>query len=380
MLAAMPWRLAFPVAASFAAAACTNSTVPIDEDDGSTGSPTTTNSDVGEDSTAPTTATDDPTTSPGVTTAVDSTGTNPATSTTTGADTATTTGAPATCGNNVIERDEVCDLTQLNGETCQSLGFMGGELGCLLTCEDYNILGCFICGNDKVEDAEDCEGVPPKEVTCDSLGFEGGNLACGADCLFDTTDCSICGDGIRQGPEDCDGVDLGGETCNSIGFDAGDLGCQRMGCGFDYSGCTGGMYFQDFEAGPPLPLEFTTAGAADWVVDMGNPVNGSFSAWSTDLGEGQNNSMQLTATFAVAGDVSFWHEESSEASFDYLEFYVDGVLNASWSGVNPPAEHSAPVAAGVHTFEWRYTKDGIVSVGADSVWVDDITLVPGVPI
>ncbi|MEX1365083.1 MAG: DUF4397 domain-containing protein, partial [Nannocystaceae bacterium] len=166
----------------------------------------------------------------------------------------------------------------------------------------------------------------------------------------------------------------------SIGFDGGNLACSLASCGFVYTGCFGGQYLQDFEGGPPLPIEFTTGGAANWVVDMGNPINGSYSAWSTDLGEGQNNFMSISATFAAAGDISFVHEESSEATFDFLEFYIDGVLVDSWSGINPPMMETYPVAAGVHDFEWRYDKDGVVSVGADSVWVDDITLVPGVPI
>jgi hypothetical protein len=143
---------------------------------------------------------------------------------------------PATCGNNILEGDEVCDLTQLSGETCESLGHEGGQLSCLLDCSDYNLLGCYICGNDIINDAEDCEGVVPEEVTCESLGFEGGTIGCGADCLWDTSDCSICGDGIQQGFETCDGADFGGETCASLGLGGGNLACTA-GCGYDFAGC-----------------------------------------------------------------------------------------------------------------------------------------------
>jgi hypothetical protein len=142
------------------------------------------------------------------------------------------------CGNNVIEGNELCDLAQVNDETCQSLGYQGGELGCLLTCDEYNLLGCFICGNDFIDIAEDCEGgVVPEEITCESLGYEGGALLCGVDCLYDTDDCSICGDGIRQGPESCDGIDLGGEDCTSLGLSGGSLACNLTGCSFDPTGC-----------------------------------------------------------------------------------------------------------------------------------------------
>ena len=93
-----------------------------------------------------------------------------------------TTGEVSVCGNNIIEGDESCDLAQVNGETCESLGYQGGQLGCLLTCEDYNLLGCFICGNEVIDIAEDCEGSVPEEVDCESLGFQDGFVTCGDDC------------------------------------------------------------------------------------------------------------------------------------------------------------------------------------------------------
>jgi hypothetical protein len=143
---------------------------------------------------------------------------------------------PPVCGNNVLEGAEVCDLTQLSGETCASLGYTAGTLACLLDCSDYNLNGCFICGNDVLDPAEDCEGDVPKGVDCQSLGFDAGTVACGSDCLYDTSACSECGDGVAAGPEVCDGGDLGGDTCMSLGAGGGVLGCQPN-CLFDLSAC-----------------------------------------------------------------------------------------------------------------------------------------------
>jgi hypothetical protein len=292
-----------------------------------------------------------------------------------------TTGEIAVCGNNVIEGDEVCDLAQVNGETCQSLGYQGGELGCLLTCADYNLLGCFICGNEVVDIAEDCEGgVVPEGVTCESMGYQAGDVICGADCLYDLSECSICGDGVEQGPEDCDGIDFGGETCASIGFDSGNLACNLASCTFNVSGCMGGQYLQDFEGGV-MPPEFTQGGNADWVVDNGMPVAGGFSSHSGVIGHSQQSSMSLTAIFAAAGNVTFSHRVSSEQCCDFLRFYVDGVQQQQWSGnTGVIGMANFPVGAGMHTLEWRYQKDGSVVVGSDRAWVDDIALIPGVPI
>jgi hypothetical protein len=334
--------------------------------------------------------TPDPTTiGPGSTSTTDpstSTGPDPSTTTTepgtsSGSDEeGETIGPIQVCGNNVIEGDEACDLAQLNGETCVSLGYQGGVLGCMLTCEDYNLLGCFICGNEVVDVAEDCEGdFVPEEVTCESMGYEGGWVTCGADCLYDTSECSICGDGVQQGPENCDGIDFGGETCVSLGFDMGDLGCIQASCAYDYSGCSGGIYFQDFELGI-VPPEFTVGGAQPFVVDGTNPIAGGFSAHSGPITHNQQSSLLISANFSAAGDISFFHEESTEPCCDHLEFYIDGIMQQEWSGTNAAAMASFPVAAGVHDFEWRYDKDGSVNTGSDTVWVDDVSMMPGVPI
>ncbi|MEX1365505.1 MAG: hypothetical protein AB1Z98_20425 [Nannocystaceae bacterium] len=304
----------------------------------------------------------------------------------TGDTTSTPTGCEFTvCGDNVRDANcgEVCDLAQLGGETCISQGFQGGQLGCLLTCDAYNYLGCFICGNEVVDIAEDCEGEVQEGVTCESLGFEGGEIVCGDDCLYDMSDCSICGDGIRQGPEQCDGLDLGGETCASLGFDAGNLGCNIPLCAYNYSGCSGGQYIQDFESvGGMMPPEFDVDIAQPWTVDGTMPVNGMFSARSGafPVGVGGITSLSLEASFPVAGDISFVHEESTAAGADLLEFYVDGVFQISWSGINPPATRMQAVAAGVHTFEWRFNRAGFIDSGSNAVWVDDIQLTGGVPL
>jgi hypothetical protein len=76
-----------------------------------------------------------------------------------------------------------------------------------------------------------------------------------------------------------------------------------------------------------------------------------------------------------AGDVSFSVKTSTEADYDKLVFYVDGVELANYSGVNGwVSSASFAVTAGVHSFEWIYHKDGGTSFGEDTVWIDDILL------
>jgi hypothetical protein len=286
---------------------------------------------------------------------------------------------PSVCGNNIVEGDEVCDLAQVNGETCESLGYQGGQLGCLLTCEDYNLLGCFICGNEIIDIAEDCEGSVPANVTCQSLGFQDGFITCGNDCLYDISECSICGDGLQSGYEQCDGIDFGGQTCATVGFEGGNLACNLAQCAFVYSGCFGGAYFQDFEPSGSLPIEFTAGVVAPWTVSSNMPINGNRSARSGSLPAGGITDLTLQASFAAAGTVSFFHREETAAGWDFLQFYRNGVVQQTWSGVNAAAQYNAPVPAGNHTFVWRFERAGFVDAGQNAVWIDDITLEGGVP-
>jgi hypothetical protein len=80
--------------------------------------------------------------------------------------------------------------------------------------------------------------------------------------------------------------------------------------------------------------------------------------------------------FPADGEVSFWHTGETEYSYDFLEFRMDGLLLLSASGYWAWQFDSFPVTAGYHAFEWRYSKDGSVSDGADTVWLDDIQM-PG---
>ena len=79
-------------------------------------------------------------------------------------------------------------------------------------------------------------------------------------------------------------------------------------------------------------------------------------------------------SYAAASTLDFWYRVSSESGYDYLELWIDGSQQDSWSGTVGWTEASYPLAAGAHTIEWRYTKDSSISSGDDAAWVDDIDL------
>lgn len=129
-----------------------------------------------------------------------------------------------------------------------------------------------------------------------------------------------------------------------------------------------------FETGGFSALPWTMGGDIPWTTTAMSHT-GSFAARSgSPIYDYGASFMQLTLNVTSPGDVGFWHRESSEYNYDYLRFYIDGVLQGQWSGSTSWETAAFPVSVGVHTFKWEYAKDGSVSSYDDAVYVDNIAL------
>jgi hypothetical protein len=137
-----------------------------------------------------------------------------------------------TCGNDAIDGGEECDGSDLGDQTCEGLGYGGGDLACVDCSFDES--GCDPCGNDVIDSGEDCDGTNLGGTDCVDLGYGGGTLAC-ADCAFDESACDPCGNGTIDTGEECDGTNLGGTDCVDLGYGGGTLACTD--CAFDESAC-----------------------------------------------------------------------------------------------------------------------------------------------
>lgn len=79
------------------------------------------------------------------------------------------------------------------------------------------------CGNGTIETGEDCEGSDLNGESCTTIGggYIGGTLSCTPSCFFDTTSCAspgvpICGDGTIDAGEECDdGNTTNNDCCSS---------------------------------------------------------------------------------------------------------------------------------------------------------------------
>lgn len=133
-----------------------------------------------------------------------------------------------------------------------------------------------------------------------------------------------------------------------------------------------------FESGSFEPYwEF--GGNASWAISTENPYDGLYCSKSGAIGDQQTSEMLITVDLTSGGDISFYRKVSSEATYDFLKFYIDNVLQDQWSGEVAWGQATFAVSSGNHTFKWVYEKDYSVENGSDCAWVDYIQFPPMAP-
>jgi hypothetical protein len=128
----------------------------------------------------------------------------------------------------------------------------------------------------------------------------------------------------------------------------------------------------DFETGTLTKIAWTTSGAKPWAITTNPVAGGSYAVRSGAIGNAQSTVFNLTAN-CNAGNVAFDIKVSTEEAWDIFTFYIDSVEILRLSGEADWLRYSFPVTAGIHRFEWRYTKDNQTAVGLDGVFLDNFT-------
>lgn len=148
-------------------------------------------------------------------------------------------------------------------------------------------------------------------------------------------------------------------------------------------------YVFDFQMQESTPWSFesgtfesfwTFGGNANWTINNSSSSDGAYSARSGSINDMQSSVMQIELNLSAGGIVSFYCKVSSEVTYDFLRFYIDGNLQDEWSGEQDWTEVGFNVSSGVHTFTWSYVKDQSVANGFDAAWVDYIIFPPLVPL
>lgn len=121
------------------------------------------------------------------------------------------------------------------------------------------------------------------------------------------------------------------------------------------------------------PPKFANS-AADWFGQDLVSYDGVDAAQSGAIGHGQYSVMSTKVGLSAPGSLSFFWKVSSQAGYDLLKFFIDGVQKAAISGEKDWQQKSYALAAGNHTLTWVYSKNASVSGGADAGWVDKVEI------
>jgi len=130
----------------------------------------------------------------------------------------------------------------------------------------------------------------------------------------------------------------------------------------------------DFESSSLEGIATSSDSNAAWYRDTSQKKSGTYSYRAGTIYDYQKSCFEISSDKKT---VSFFKRVSSESGYDYLQFYINGVIQtgASWSGYanwDTTADSYTTTSEINNVFKWCYIKDSSVSEGADTAWVDDI--------
>ena len=124
-------------------------------------------------------------------------------------------------------------------------------------------------------------------------------------------------------------------------------------------------------------LNWTTWGNAQWFGESTVTHDGISAAQSGHINDSQES--WLGTTVVGPGKFSFWWRVSSEANFDFLQFFLNNDAQAGGlSGEIGWQQKVLNIPVGTNVLRWGYIKDQNTSMGTDAGWLDEVNFSPGV--
>jgi len=125
-------------------------------------------------------------------------------------------------------------------------------------------------------------------------------------------------------------------------------------------------------------LAWSSLGNSAWFAETNITHDGYAAAQSGVLLDNQQSTLQTVVS--GPGTVSFWWKVSSEQWFDFLNFAVDGRVQAAISGEVDWQFEQFNLPGGSTVLSWTYAKDPDVSFGLDAGWLDEVTVATNPPV
>ena len=137
-----------------------------------------------------------------------------------------------------------------------------------------------------------------------------------------------------------------------------------------------GSVTEDFETGDFSKFDWEFDGNPTWEITTDNVYEGQYCAKSGAIGDQTSTTLKITIDVKAESELSFYKKVSSESSYDFLKFYIDGQEKDKWSGEKDWSLETYTLNEGLRTLEWTYSKDVYVGEGQDCAWVDNIQFPP----
>jgi len=131
-----------------------------------------------------------------------------------------------------------------------------------------------------------------------------------------------------------------------------------------------GRIRESFESASFEVYPWINLSAKPWVISTANTFDGVFSARSGNISHNSSSVLILRTFFPEPDTLRFYFKVSSELTYDYFQFNLNGSEIVRRSGETNWIRQSVPVPAGYNKMEWIYKKDNSVSQGADAAWID----------
>ena len=138
-------------------------------------------------------------------------------------------------------------------------------------------------------------------------------------------------------------------------------------------------YTYTFEDGT-FETEWAFDGYAAWAVTSSESSQGLYSIRSGSIDHSQFSDLMLTIQATPHSEllITFEKKTSTESNYDLLQFYINGELEGSWSGVDEGwnTEILSYDVGSSNSIElkWSYSKNTSIDGGNDCIYLDNIQI------
>jgi hypothetical protein len=133
-----------------------------------------------------------------------------------------------------------------------------------------------------------------------------------------------------------------------------------------------GGIMESFEKGDFNTFPWVNDVQYPWSITTDTSFDGNISACSSNISHSQSSTLTINGFYYSADTLSFYYRVSSESSYDFLIFKINGENKLKVSGIVEWREIKVAVPPGYNKFEWIYQKDVSLSLNEDRAMVDMI--------